>query len=145
MLDIKKLLTKICDSMRLKTATFTAAQSGISNNLFIRQRCGIVTIYGWLGNATITANTETHLGTLSGIQLPNTNIRLVGSVGSNAYTMGTASYVMIATDGKIMVTSSNGGSGKAVYFNASYIGGYCLTVFSRLSAISSRSLRLGVA
>lgn len=121
MLNIKKLMTKTLNSFVPKTGTFTKSQSASSPGIFVRQYGKVVVVNGYITDVTMTANAETQIGTLSNIGLPTSAVRALCSVGANAYSMGTPSYVTILVSGAVVVTSSNGGSGKAIYFNITYI------------------------
>ena len=121
MLNIKKLMTKTLNSFVPKTGTFTKSQSASSSSIFVRQYGKVVSVNGYINGVTTTANAETQIGTLSNIGLPTEHIRALCSVGANGYSMGTPSYMSISVSGAVAVTSSNGGSGKAIYFNITYI------------------------
>ena len=114
------------DSLNSKTTTITGSftldsnQSSAANNLNVKQVGNMVVIWGYVAGLTLTANTETTIGTIGGVSFPSAAVRLVGSVGANAYSGGTLSYVAISASGNVVLKSSNGGSNKAVMFNAIY-------------------------
>lgn len=101
--------------------TVTLLQSGAQNSLAIRQYGNVITITGYATGITLTANTETKIGDISGVPFPKEAARTVCSVGGAGYEMGTASYCVINTSGELRIRTSNGGSGKAVFFNITYI------------------------
>ena len=115
------MATSTIKKMDVKSGGFSKSQGGESVYLVIKQYGNVVAVHGFISNVTLTANTATKLGNITGVGFPPDSVRCVGSVGANAYTMGTASYVAISGDGELFVTSSNGGSGKTVFFSASYI------------------------
>lgn len=121
MLNLKKLLTKILDRITVKTGTFTKSQSGSTAGFEVKSFGRIAVINGYISGVTLTANTATVIGSISGVPLPTTAVRTVCSVGGNAYSMGTSSYVYVNEQGAVGVTSSNGGSGKSIYFTAAWI------------------------
>lgn len=112
--------TKIQNTF-VKSGSFTRAQSGSSPSLMIKQFGQVVVVSGFINSISVTANSTTVLGTLEGVGYPPNTVRCIGSVGGNAYSMGTPSYVAITNTGQIEVTSSNGGSGRALFFSAAYI------------------------
>ena len=123
MLNQKILDTKLMDKVTVKFGTFTKSQVGMTNNIVVRQFGEVVTINGWVSNATLTANTATKIGEISNVTMPPEVIRTYCNVGGNAYQVGTLSYIGLGTNGEIGVTSSNGGSGKAIFFEMAYITG----------------------
>ena len=115
-------ITALNGNLEVKALTFTLQnQPSATNSLLVRQSGQTVTVFGAVTGLTLTANTETTIGTISGGLLPASPVRGLCSVGSNAYTVGTLSYVAIGATGNVVITTSNGGSGKAVYFNLTYI------------------------
>ena len=122
MLNLKKLLTKVLDRISVKTGTFTKSQSGSTASFEVKRMGSICVLNGYISGVTTTANSETQIGTISGVPLPTTAVRTICSVGNASYSIGTPSYMYIGTDGGVLVTSSNGGSGKAIFVNATWGG-----------------------
>lgn len=104
----------------VKTGTFTR-NVGTAHDVLVKQDGNTVWVGGFITGASLTANTETVVGSLSGVTPPKAAVRTNCSVGYNAYSTGTFSYLAISTSGNIAVNTSNGGSGKAIYFSVSYI------------------------
>ena len=145
MLNIKKTITKILTGMTTKAGTFTPTQGGMTNALNVHQYGDIVTINGYLNNVTLTTNSNTNIGSISNVDVPTEPVRFICSVGSNAYTMGTHSYGTVTKTGVIEITSSAGGSGKALFFTATYNA--CTTlggVISRIKYAITNLFREGV-
>ena len=105
----------------------TASKVGVvtmstgTSNLTVRQSGKTVYVGGWVSNATITANAEVKIADISGVSLPSDVVRTFCNVGSNAYSVGTVSYISLGTSGGLYVNSSNGGTGKAIYFDICYV------------------------
>lgn len=104
-------------STKIGTVTIATGTSNIS----VRQYGNVVYIGGWVSNATITANAEVKIADISGVSLPPDSVRAFCSVGANAYSAGTMSYITLGTSGGLYVNSSNGGTGKAIYFDICYV------------------------
>ena len=120
MLNVKKLLTQILNMLTINALTFTKAQSGSNAEIIARRSGHVVTVNGFITGLTLTSG-ENHIGNISASGwYPVGAIRTVCSVGANAYSMGTVSYLAMTTSGGLYVTTSNTGSGKAVYFSFSY-------------------------
>lgn len=102
--------------------SFTSASGqSITSHLLIRQSGHVVAIYGWLSNINVTSTANITLGTISGVSSPADVVRVIGNIGSNAYSLGTQVYVAINTNGQLTVTSSSTGSGKNLFFNAVWV------------------------
>lgn len=105
----------------------TASKVGVvtmttgTSNITVRQSGNTVYIGGWVNNATLTANTNVKIADISGVSLPPDGVRAFCNVGANAYSVGTLSYITLNTSGELYVTSSNGGTGKAIYFDLCYV------------------------
>lgn len=114
----------IADAITQSTAS---TKSGIvtmatgTSQIFVRQYGNVVCIGGWVSNATLTANTRTKIADITGISYPPDVVRAFCNVGANAYSVGTLSYISLSTSGELTVTSSNGGTGKAIYFDICYV------------------------
>ena len=89
-------------------------------NLVIRQSGRTVTINGYTTNTSLTAGTEVELGTVSGVALPNFNVRgLCGVAGAAYQHPADVAYITLGTNGKLFVNSTITGT-RAVYFSLSY-------------------------
>ena len=120
MLNIKKLLTKILDMLNINALTFTKAQSASTANIVARRVGHVVTVNGYISGMSL-ASGENHIGTISvSGYLPAASVRTYCNVGANAYSVGTLSYLVMSTDGKLYITTSNTGSNKVAYFSFSY-------------------------
>lgn len=109
-------------NVKVGAVSLSQTQSSGASQLMVRQSGHVVSIYGWMSGLTFsTANQTTILGTISGVTKPSDYVRTLCSVGPNAYSVGTVSYLTITPTGEISVSTSNTGSGKAVYFNATYV------------------------
>lgn len=120
--DIATLNSNINDLnslLSVKTGAFASAISGASNNLNVWQSGNVVTVSGWLGSLSLTANTTTVIGTIRNVTLPRANIRLRGGCGANAYSPQSDCYIGIGTDGGISVNPSVASS--TVYFSVTYV------------------------
>lgn len=101
-----------------KTGTFTPTSG--TQNLMVRQCGRVVTINGYI-TPTLTANTETNIGTVSGVSLPDGPLRFIGGVGAYAYSHPLdVAYLTLATNGNLLINTTVSGA-KAVYFTVSYI------------------------
>lgn len=66
-------------------------------------------------------NSHVLLGRISNVKLPATEVRGLCMVGANAYSATTPSYVVVSPSGDLGIASTNTGTGKAVYFNLTWI------------------------
>ena len=110
--DLNSLLT-------VKTGTFNCSISGASNNLNVWQTGHTVTVSGWVGSLSLSANTTAVIGAITGVTFPKANIRLRGGAGANAYSPQSDCYIGIGTDGGISVNPAVAAS--TVYFTATYV------------------------
>lgn len=111
--------TAIAQSTASKVGVVTMTTG--TSNITVRQSGNTVYIGGWVNNATLTANTNVKIADISGVSLPPDGVRAFCNVGANAYSVGTLSYITLNTSGELYVTSSNGGTGKAIYFDLCYV------------------------
>lgn len=89
------------------------------SELSIKQVGQVVTINGFVRNATVGSNTQ--LGTISGVALPPEVIRTLGGVADQAYQHPSdVAYLTLGTNGNLSVTTTQTGT-KAVYCSFSYI------------------------
>lgn len=84
--------------------TLTAA-SGFTIAEDDARRAGRVVYVHFYATGSIPANTGTSIGTLSGVPLPNKNIRWLAGGGVHAYDAVTPVYAILGTDGSINVRS----------------------------------------
>ena len=90
-----------------------------TSNLIVRQYEHTVAIYGYIDGMSLSANTSVDIAQISGVILPANVVRVKGTVGTNAYSVGNDAYIAINTTGIITVIPST--SGSTIYFNATYI------------------------
>lgn len=109
-------------NLDVKAGTLTQASGqSLSSSLTIRQSGHVVAVFGFINNASVPTTATTDIATISGVSLPANAVRAVGSVGSNAYSMGTPAIIVVGSDGKITLRSSATGSGLSIFFNATWI------------------------
>lgn len=110
------------DSLNSKISGIVSAAGGSTvTGLSVTQYGKVVVISGYVSGASLSANTSSHIATISGISLPSSAIRTLCGVAANAYKHpDDVAYCAISTEGKIMVTSTESGS-RAVYLTVSYI------------------------
>ena len=103
-----------------KTGTVSSYNGSTVTNLTVKQYGKVVVLNGFI-SASLTANTETQIATISGVSLPTENVRAVCGVANAAYQHpADTAYIIVGTSGKISVNSTQSGT-KAVYFSVSYI------------------------
>lgn len=81
-------------------------ETGISVNEVDIKRSGRCVYVRFYATGTISANTVTTLGTLSGVPLPSKNIRWLASGGSAAYNATTPVYAILDTSGVLKIYSN---------------------------------------
>lgn len=109
-------------ALNSKTAgTFTvdSALSGYENNLIVAQYGKIIVINGYVNNVTLP-NSRFKLGIISGVSMPNTDVRALCTIADRAYENGSQSYVTISSSGDMYIIPVGSGA-KAIYMNISYI------------------------
>lgn len=79
----------------------------------------VVYVHFFVRNVSIAANTNTLIGTISGVPLPEKHIRWLAGGGAQAYDAVTPVYAILGTDGSIKVKSPSAIS--AVNITISYI------------------------
>ena len=107
--------------MAVKTGTFTFEPDfgNADSSLNINQSGNVVTINGFISNATFPATTNSRIGTISGVSLPRQPIRVRGACGPNAYTPGADAYFGLTIGGMLTVYPASAGT--TVFFSMSYI------------------------
>lgn len=91
-----------------------------TQHLLVRQSGHVVSIWGWINNLTIPANTPLELCTISNVSLPADVVRTRGVVGTNAYTTGNDAYIGLQAGGKMYIYTSTANM-NTLYFNMTYI------------------------
>jgi hypothetical protein len=92
-----------------------------TNNLFFRERIGIMTINGWL-KLKSTATQGGEIGTISQGHRPTDVIRIPCAISNQAYNAPTGmGYLAIGSNGVINVTPPSGNTNTVVYFSCSYL------------------------
>lgn len=114
-------LAKLNTDLTQKRGTFTRAtgQGSGDVDLSVWQSGHVMCIYGFLGGISVPANVQTLIGTISGVTLPITPVRLRGAAYSNAYSIGNDAFIFINTSGDIYVTAT--AASTHVYFDAVWI------------------------
>ena len=114
---VKKTYNFAADTEAVGTVTgasgFTPAETDV-------KRSGrVVYVHFYVQNVSIAANTFTLIGTLSGVPLPEKNIRWLAGGGGHAYDAVTPVYAILETNGNITVRPPSAIS--AVNITISYI------------------------
>lgn len=110
--SIKKELTK--------SGTFTPTGS-ITNHLGVKQYGNVVTVFGWVGDVPLVANTDVTIGTISNVSLPPDALRTVVGVGANPYGHpADVAYMAMSTSGALIINSTINGT-RAVFFTFTYV------------------------
>lgn len=121
---VSKILYKILEiinSIDPKAGGFSRSL-GTAHSVFVMQSGKIVMVTGYVSGATITANTETEIGRITGVDLPENIVRTVCAVSSQAYNAPTSmAYAYINTAGRLGFNSSSAGTNRAVYFTITYV------------------------
>lgn len=99
--------------------TFTRSV-GSSDNITVKQYGNVVYVGGYILGATTTTS-EMKIGDISNVSIPTQSTRGTCVVSTQAYEMGTVSYLTITNIGEVRIKTSNSGSSKAIYFNETYI------------------------
>jgi hypothetical protein len=99
--------------------TVVGASGFTPDEIDVKRSGRVVYVHFYVQNVSITANTETIIGTLSGVQLPKKNIRWLAGGGAHAYDTTTPIYAFLGRSGNIAVTSPSAIS--AVNITISYI------------------------
>lgn len=110
-------------NLEIKTGTFTQASGQtIGNYLLIRQSGHVVSVWGYINNVNVASGAQV-IGAISGVSLPAAVVRTTCQISNAAYTLGAFAYMGITPSGDIELTPQSGsvGSGKTIYFNASWI------------------------
>lgn len=106
---------------KIQNTRKTGSVSGsVNRSINVRQDGNVVTVNGYT-SVTLTARTDTPIGTISGVDLPKEVIRGLAGVASGAYQHpDDVAYIAIATTGLLYMNSSLSGS-KAIWFSLSYV------------------------
>lgn len=99
--------------------TVVGASGFTPNEIDVKRSGRVVYARFYVQNVSIAANTNTIIGTLSGVPFPTTNIRWLAGGGAHAYDAVTPVYAILTTSGVIAVTSPSAIS--AVNITISYI------------------------
>lgn len=116
--SVTEQISELIDGLKVINGSVIMTDEG-SSNLLIRQSGHVVSIWGFINGLSLVANTTQTVGRISGVLLPSTSVRIRGSAGSNAYSVGSDAYVAVTDTGAISVQSSVNAS--TVYFNLTYI------------------------
>lgn len=127
--SLQNVATSPADETVLKTYTFAAnteadgsvvGASGFTPAETDVKRSGrVVYVHFYVQNVSIAANTFSLIGTLSGVPLPEKNIRWLAGGGVHAYDAVTPVYAILETNGNITVRSPSAIS--AVNITISYV------------------------
>lgn len=112
---------ELTEELTLKVGTVTPVEGATTNNLMVYEKGGVVTINGYMTAPSSVGTSGVIIGTISGVDLPNAQIRAVGNVGTNAYSAKNLAYVSIGTNGDIAASAVVANAGTVVFFSASYI------------------------
>lgn len=99
--------------------TVVGASGFTPSEIDVKRSGRVVYVHFFVRNVSIAANTHTLIGTISGVPLPEKNIRWLAGGGAQAYDAVTPVYAILGTDGSIKVTSPSAIS--AVNITISYI------------------------
>lgn len=114
------VLTEYSFSANTEADGSVVGASGFTPDEIDIKRSGrVVYVHFYVQNVSIAANTETLIGTLSGVPFPKKNIRWLAGGGAHAYDTVTPVYAILGASGNIYVTSPSAIS--AVNITISYI------------------------
>ena len=99
--------------------TVTGASGFTPAEIDVKRSGRVVYVHFYVQNVSIAANTSTLIGTLSGVPLPEKNIRWLAGGGVHAFDAFTPVYAILETSGSIAVRSPSAIS--AVNITISYI------------------------
>lgn len=106
-------------TQRMYSATITGKNGANVANLQIKQVGRVVCIWGFVSGLSLSSGTAKTIATFTGVGYPTSAVRVLGNVGSNAYSVGYLAYVAIDPSGNITVTPKSAGAN--LYFNATYL------------------------
>lgn len=107
-------------AIQVKNGTFNR-QIGSSHSMFIKQVGKVVMISGYVQGLSLTANTETALGTFSGVDYPENIVRTFCAISTQAYiALTNMGYLYVNTAGRIGFSSPISGSQRVIYFTVVY-------------------------
>lgn len=113
--------TQFIEGLVTRDVSYTKEQENSDiEGLSVKRYGNVVSIFGVIKEASVTANEETILLRLADSK-PAVAVRGSCMVGANHYTPGTLSYIIVGTNGIVSITSPNGGTGKAVIVDITYI------------------------
>lgn len=114
-------MSEIVDSLNtVKTGSIEAVEGFTFSELEVKQHGKIVNISGYVTATNNWAATETTIGSLTGVDKPTKNKRILCGSGTAAYSAVNSAYMMISSAGNIIVrvpTAAN----KVLIFNECYI------------------------
>lgn len=99
--------------------TVVGASGFMPAEIDVKRSGRVVYVHFYVQNVSIAANTNTLIGTISGVPLPKQNIRWLAGGGAWAYNAATPVYAILETNGNIAVTSPS--AIRAVNITISYI------------------------
>jgi hypothetical protein len=103
------------------TFTINSSQTSANQYLVIRQSGHVVSVWGYVSGLNCSGSTV-EIGTISGVSLPADHVRFLCNYGDNAYSTGVPSYAFVdASSGKLYLYPPSTGTGKAIYFNITWI------------------------
>lgn len=111
-------------SYRSGTVSSTTDQPNAVSYLTVRQSGRVVTINGYVRDISFTANTNTNVVQISGVDLPASSseiIRFPVNIADQAYNPGVLGVGAFTENGYIRVSSPATATGRNITFSISYI------------------------
>lgn len=109
------------EEMDISAITPTTS-SGVTDNLFIRQKCGIVTINGYLTKSGGYSTSETTMVTIPAGSRPIAPVRFPVAIAYRAYNAPSVmAYGLVNTNGNLTITAPSTTTHETAYFSISYM------------------------